>query len=267
MKHDLRPLSAVIALAAAAALSACASNAEQSPATQATSDAAGAELANGAVRIASVDRSTLQTDGSVRYVLDNASNEDQEHLTARVVFYYPPTGTGSIALPFDTDVTDEIGVLLFKGQRGYELRATSRAFADRKAKGDQVLATRLDVQVEELIPTTARDGGVGGTRLLNGQLECVGIASEDLRNGLDGAAPEFWVEIENVAGRAIGNVEARAVFIDGVRGVRTGETKWSKVPRLEPGSRVKVPFDLSGAGEVRNRPFVIQVRQGSGLFG
>lgn len=262
-----RGLFVAAALLASAVLAACGSTGPKDDPRQFSSDQAGDEPLENIVRIVEVDRSTLETDGTVRYRLANVSGEDQESLAARVIFYYPPTQQGGIALPYDTDVTVETTVVLFKGQDDYVFSATSRTFADRSAAGDAVLATRIDVQKEEPIAMVARDGATPGTRVLNGQLECVGISDEDLRLGLDGAAPQLWLDFENVGREALSSIQIKVLFLDTQGDRVTGETGWHDLPELGAGERGRVDVELDGAGTVRNRPFLVRVRQSSGLFG
>jgi hypothetical protein len=114
-----------------------------------------------AVRIVSVDRSAVNTDGSVRYVLENVTGEDQDTLTARITFFYPPSG--DFDLPYDTDVTEEMDVPLFKGQNDYVLSATSRVFAERAERGEKVLATNVSVSMAELVPIVAGRSNASGS--------------------------------------------------------------------------------------------------------
>ena len=228
-------------------------------------DVAGGEPLAGVVQIVSIDRSTVNTDGTVRYRVKNLTQQDQETLSARVIFYYPPSEGSDIALPYEADVID-VKLPLFKGQDNYELVATSEAFAERSAAGEAVLATELDVTLEVLVPVLARTAAAPGTRLLNGRLECVGISPEDARLGLDGTKPELWIEFENVSAKAVRNVQVSAVFMDTRGDVTTGETGWTRMSRVEPGERRRVELNLEGAGVVRNRPFLVRMKKGS-LFG
>ena len=243
--------------------------AEGTAATEFSSDAAGDQPVPGVVRIDRVDRSTLATDGTVRYYLDNVSGEDQENLTARVIFYYPPTQQSDIALPFDTDVTEEKSIALFRGQGGFEFAAASRAFTERQAAGESILATRIELIVEELVQTVARDDTSPGTLLLNGQLECVGISPWELRSGMEGGDPQLWLELQNVSAQRVSNVEVRVVFFDGDEDVRKAETAWAKLPALAPGERARATIDLAGIDltQARRWRFFVRTRQTSGLFG
>ena len=75
-----------------------------------------------------------------------------------------------------------------------------------------------------------------------------------------------WIELENISPIALPNLEVSAVFIDTRGDVTTGETRWTRLSRVEPGERQTVKLDLEGAGPVRDQPFLVRVRQGS-LFG
>jgi hypothetical protein len=233
--------------------------------TEYRSDVADDEPLAGVVRIVSVDRSSLNTDGTVRYRVKNLTGEDQQSLAARVVFYYPPSEDSGIELPFETDVID-VDLPLFKGQDNYELVAVSEAFEARSAAGYTVLATELDVTMEVPVPVVARTASAPGTLLYNGRFECVGISPEDERLGLDGAAPVLWIELENVSTREVRNVQISAVFMDTQGEGATGETAWARLPRVDAGARERVTLDLSEAGPVRDRPFLVRVKKGS-LFG
>lgn len=227
-----------------------------------SNDVAGDEPVPGVVRIVEVDRSALQTEGRVRYRLANLTRADVENLSARVTFYYPAREGAGIALPFETDVTEETAFVLFRGQEDYDLTATSRAFAERSEAGDQVLATEIDVLQAEPIPITARSGRASGTVLLDA-LECVAISPEDLRLGMDGAAPRLWFEFANTSGRPMNAVEMKVLFLDTLTKDVTGETTWQALPSFGPGESKRVEIDLAGAGQVRNRPFLVQMRFGS----
>ncbi len=226
-------------------------------------DQPGDEPVPGVVRIVEVDRSALGTTGTVRYRLANLTREDVDNLSARVTFYYPPSQGGTIALPFETDVTAETSFVLFKGQDDFDFTVTSRAFEERVAAGEKVLATKIDVLQAEPIAMTARENGVAGTLVLNDSVECVGISPEDLRLGLDGAPPQLWIEFENVSGRPLQSLELNVLFLDTQGEDVTGETGWQSMPSLAPGESQRVEVDLSKAGVVRNRPFLVQMRFGS----
>jgi len=249
--------------ALALALVACrgaTNDAGEAPA-QYSDDQPGDEPIPNTVRIVSIDRSRLQTDGTVTYRLENLTREDVDNLSARIVFYYPPTQGGDIALPFDTDVMDETSFTLVRGKQDYDIVSTSRAFPARSAAGDKVLATRLDVVQSEPVALTKREGDVAGTLVLNDQLECVDISDEDLRLGMEGAAPTLWIEFRNVWDRPVTGVVVQAVFLDTEGDRATYESDWSRLPNLAVGESGRVEFALTDAAAVRNRPFVVRVRR------
>jgi hypothetical protein len=63
------------------------------------------------------------------------------------------------------------------------------------------------------------------------------------------------------------NVQISVVFLDTQGEEKTGETGWHRMAPVAPGERQKVALDLSGAGDVAHRPFLVRVRQVSGLIG
>lgn len=229
-----------------------------------SNDQVGNEPVDGVIRIAAIDRDRLNVDGSVTYRIDNVSDEDLESLSATVVFYYPPSGDSEIALSFETDVTEERSVVLFKGQSGFEISATSRVFAERKAKNQKLLATRLDVTREELVAAVERDAETPGTRLFNGRLECVAISPEDDRVRFDN--PTLWVDLENISPRNVSNLEVKVVLLETVSRRRARESGWHKVKTLGPGQVGRATIDLSKLGRIFGEDILLKVRQSAGLF-
>ena len=209
-------------------------------------DAAGEAALAGVVRIAKVDRAP---DGKVTYYLENISGKTQEDLTYRIDFMFPPKSTGAIDVREDHRVTPEKDLVLLKSD-------TAKAVTEPNPEpGNQVQATRILVQDSPPVGVVARDASGAGTLLLNGTIECVGLSPEDDRFG---DSPTLWIELENVSGRPISSLEAKAVFVGSVD---KKQTKWTAVKDMKPGARARIAFDLAGMGRVSTYNFFVKIRQ------
>lgn len=212
----------------------------------------------GLLRIARVDRSQLNTTGTVRYYVENLAGRDIQDLSYRILFKWPPSST-DFDMPFESEVTDLQPLKLFDGAAAQELVGQSQLFAQRSAAGQQILSTELFVEADRPVAIVDRSGGSEGTRFVNGALECTALSSEDL---LYQSPPSLWIEFENVGSRRLSSLEIMAVFVD-TAGNTSAETAWADVPTIAPGGQARVTFDLSGAGNVRNREIRVKVRQKS----
>lgn len=212
----------------------------------------------GLMRIARVDRSAMNTSGTVRYFVENLAGRDVQDLSYRIVFKWPPASS-DFDMPFESEVTDLQPLKLFAGAAAQELVGQSAQFAARSAAGQQLLSTELYVEADRPVAIVDRSGGGEGTRFVNGALECTALSAEDL---LYQSPPSLWIEFENVGSRRLGSLEIMAAFVD-TSGNATAQTGWRDIPTASPGAKVRVDFDLSGAGTVRNREIRVKVRQKS----
>lgn len=212
----------------------------------------------GLMRIARVDRSAMNTSGTVRYFVQNLAGRDVQDLSYRIVFKWPPASS-DFDMPFESEVTDLQPLKLFAGAAAQELVGQSTQFAERSAAGQQLLSTELYVEADRPVAIVDRSGGGEGTRFANGALECTALSPEDL---LYQSPPSLWIEFENVGSRRLGSLQIMASFVD-TSGNATAQTEWRDIPTAAPGATVRVDFDLSGAGSVRNREIRVKVRQKS----
>lgn len=210
-------------------------------------DAPGTQVLPGVVTIADIDRSAMNTEGIVRYYIDNVSGEDQEDLVYFVQFFRPPTASG-IKIEFLSEPTTETPLVLFKSDRRREIAVRS----DDAATWKDISTTRLTVNKMEAVPTVAREGSQSGTTFLNGALECTGFQGDFFQ-----AEPALALELTNVSEKPATDLEIRVVFKDGKN---RKETDWKRLAPMKPGQSMDVSFDLSGMGrEVRGICWV-QVR-------
>lgn len=231
------------------AAAACASNGGGGKTgTPQMGDVAGTEALKGVVRIAKVDRGP---DGKVTYYLENISGKLQEDLTYRVYFTYPGGGQGAIEVREFTEISPERDLVLLKGDTA---KAVTEPNPDPKRT---VQTTKIEVQDSPPVGVVARDASGSGTPLLNGALECVGLSPEEDRFG---DSPTLWIEVENVSGKAISGLEAKAVFVGSAD---KKQSKWTGVKDLKPGARARVEFNLAGLGRLSTYTFFVKIRQQS----
>ncbi|MCE9634739.1 MAG: hypothetical protein K8T90_03450 [Planctomycetes bacterium] len=249
----LRLVAVALCAASAVSLGACASDGDGGSSGgggRSSSDAQGALLAD-AVRIASIDRNAVNTEGRVRYVVDNVSGADQEDLTWSVSFLFPPRQVESdISVAEESETTSERSLVMLRGDAGKVLDATCAAFNERRAAGQAVIGTRLRVAKNEPAFPMARSAGSPGTRFLN-KLEMVAVSNIE-----DASDPtELVLEFENISGSKASELEVQAVF------PRSGmRTKWRALPAAGAGQRTRAVLDLRGVN-IGDRQFLVKVRQ------
>lgn len=220
-----------------------------------TYDEGGTEI----VRIASVDRSTLETDGTVRYVLENVSGQNLEGLTYMVQFYLPATGAvgeGSISLGFDTELTLPQSLSLYTSEPRMQIEAKCS-----KWTGGKMLGTKIYVEEERPRPTIPRADASergSGTQFMNGLLECVSM------DGLFDSPMRLELTLENTSTQHIGGLLVQAVFLDLDAETPIGETEWESLPSAAPGQRIVKEFDVSKAART-GRNVWIRIKQGEVL--
>lgn len=219
------------------------------------SDAEGTVLA-GAVRITRIDRGTMNQDGKVRYTIENVSGVDQEDLAWSVSFVYPKGDSErDLGVSAVEETTAEKSLVLLRGEKNKVLDAQCGAFADRKARGQQITGTHLNVAPNPPVMTMARDADKGqpGTRFATGRIECVGMT--------DIWAPDeqITLEFENVSASKVANLELQVVFIDAA-GKPISRSKWRAIPSMAPGARAKTTVELQGL-DMGDRSFNVKVRQ------
>jgi hypothetical protein len=163
--------------------------------------------------------------------LKNVSGQDLENFTVRLLLFTPSTDKMS---EFDTEkVTDEVNKLYMND---------SHTLSVVPAGAGKLLKVDLAVSSGEaaLDPTTSREGGVPGSRLLGGRLEVVGI---DDRLTFENPAISFTVE--NVSGQVVEGIAFQVVLRK--RSGATVQTPWMELSgSLQPGARVQLPADFSG---------------------
>lgn len=220
-----------------------------------TADASGridssGEPIPGVVRIVGVDHAA---DGRVTYRVENISGKLQEDLAYRIRFRFPPTGNSAIEIRDDWETTAIRDLVLLKSDTAKEISA------DNPRPGSEIKETILNVENTPPVGAVARDAGPpgSGSLFLERALECVKMAGED-----EVRAGKLWIEVENVSGRRVTELEARAVFVDG-DGVKQAESKWIGMRDLEPAARGRVDFDISQLGRVAVFTLLIKVRQQS----
>lgn len=228
------------------ALAACQSNGEgDGGGVRTGNDAEGAVLID-AVRIAKIDRSTVNQDGKVRYWVDNISGTDQDDLAWSVSFLFPPQKS-DVSVTETAETTSERSLTLLRGDANKLLEAQCGAFAEMKARGQPVLGTRLNVAFSPPVMTLARDANTAGTRFL-GKIECVGQS-----NVWEG--DQLVLEFENITNAKVSDLELQVVFVD-----TRAKSKWRAIPAMGPGQRAKVAVDLKGL-DMGSRDFLVKVRQ------
>lgn len=217
-----------------------------------TSDAEGSVVA-GVARISRIDRSTVNQDGKVRYVLDNVSGADQEDLLWSVSFLFPgrSVGAGAISTDEQAETTSEKTLILLRGEQGKVLEAQCGALAEHRARGETVIGTRLNVAPNPPVPTLARTASQRGTMLASGRLECVG--QSDIESP---ASPtELVLEFENLSSAKVSDLELQVLFVSSrVR------SKWRAIPAMAPGQRGRVVVDLQGL-DIGDRSFLVKIQQ------
>lgn len=202
----------------------------------------------GVVRIAKVAHAP---DGKVTYYLENISGKVQEDLTYWIDFSYPAVGNGAIEIREDHRVTPERDLVLLKSDLDKPVTESN------PEPGKKVESTKITVQDSPPVAVVARDASGSGTPLLNGALECVGLSPEEDRFG---DSPTLWIEVENVSGKAISGLEAKAVFVGSAD---KKQSKWTGVKDLKPGARARVEFNLAGLGRLSTYTFFVKIRQQS----
>lgn len=215
---------------------------------RARTDEAGAVIAE-VVRVASVDRSSVNQDGRVRYVVDNLSAADTEDLVWSVTFVFPRgAGGGEIEVDEVAETTAERPLKLARGEKGRLLEAVCGQFAERRAAGQAVVGTRLNVLVNPPVFTVARDAsGNPGTRFANNRIECVGQSDIYADDGT------LSIEFENVSDRRVSDLRVQVVFTES-----RDRTKWKAIPEMAPGQRAKVTLDIRGL-RLGARDFLVKV--------
>lgn len=243
----------VVAAAALCAAGCSSSGAGGGGGASFVSDHADGEPLPGVVKIVKVERAQ---DGRVTYTLANVSGKLQEDLAYHVNFMYDPSVKSAIEIREDREVSPERDLVLLKSDAAKEI------VVENPRPGHAVRATVIEVQDSPPVAAVAREGGVAGTgtTFLNRTLECVAMASEDeIRAGT------LWIEVENVSGRAVSELEAKAVFVDAMDAGHTkhGETKWTTVKDVKPGAKSRIDFNIAGLGKVSNFTFLVKIRQQS----
>ena len=241
------PRMPVVTLVLAAALAGCKSGGQTTSASGRI-DSAGEPLP-GIVKIVGVDSGA---DGRITYRLENISGKVQEDLSYRIAFRYPETETSAFKL-YEWDAAPLRDLVLLKSDTAKEISA------DNPRPGSEIKETILNVENTPPVGAVARDDGPpgSGSLFLERALECVKMAGED-----EVRAGKLWIEFENVSGRRVTELEARAVFVDG-DGAKQAESKWIGMRDLEPAARGRVDFDISGLGRVAVFTLLIKVRQQS----
>jgi len=169
-------------------------------------------------------------------VLKNMSGEDLDDLTARLIFFFPPTDRYS---EYSTEPVDD----LFKIYRN----DTHTLSVTPSGRGE-ILKVELHVASgqQSLQPTVAREGGSPGSRVLGGLLECVGVDDQ-----LTFEHPAITFTVENVSSESIDMFEYQVVLRK--RGAVIAETEWQFVDQgLAPGRRISLKAELGtdvGAAE------------------
>lgn len=221
--------------------------------TDSMSDRAGDEPLPSIVRIKSVDRAP---DGTARYVVANISGRDQEDLAYFISFFFPspPEEDDRVAIKKlgDRETTPQRDLVL--------LRGTEREISAQNPRpGAPCLGTTIDVVNNEAVPVVMR-ADTAGTLFLNKSLECVAMSGEDdLR-----VSKKLWLEFENVSGRPVSEIEAKAQFHDpGAANAKVAETKWMTLRDVQPQQRTRVEFDLSALPRLSNTIFLVKIRQQS----
>ncbi len=240
-------------------LGACASGGEGGGGGAATGgyDQAGSRVGDvggsAIARVVSVDTSALQTEGKVKYVIENATGTDLEDLLYSVSFHFPPGKVqDEIQVTEEQEASSERPLTLYKNDRQKVIEAVCPNWGGPTRVG-KVRGTSLMIQNEPPVPVLPRTATDSGTRLFNNRLECTAIATRD---ELDAETPRLWVELENTDAqkRKAADLEIQVVFPNG--GTRT---KWKSVPTIQPGGRVKVDLDLRGV-ELGDKEFLVKVR-------
>lgn len=244
----------LVVLAAAFAAAGCASDGSGGGGSASVkNDYADSEPLPGVVRIVKIVRAP---DGKATYTLSNISGKLQEDLACHVNFIYDPSVDGAIAVRENREVSPERDLVLLKSDTAKDV------VFENPRPGQPVRATIIEVQDSPPVAAVARDGAqMGtGTTFLNRALECVGMASEDeIRDG------KLWIDVENVSGRAVTELEAKAVFVDPLDKdhAKHGETKWTTVKDVKPGARTRIAFNIADLGRVSNYTFLVKIRQQS----
>jgi hypothetical protein len=202
-------------------------------------------------RSVKVDRTTVNQDGRVRYWIENISGQDQEDLVWSVTFHLPPEVKDGLEVPEQGEVTSERGLVLYKDDKARLVEAECPNWTEIRARGKKILSTTLNLQVQQPVPTIARNATERGTVFDGGRLECVGMDPDDLL-GKDST----WIEFENVSSRKLLDLELQYVFAGAA-----ARTKWKSIPALAPGQRARVEVDLRGLGLGTDRDFMVKVRQ------
>lgn len=223
--------------------------------TRGGSDSEGALLGD-AVRITAIDRSTMNTDGKVRYTVENVSGVDQEDLAWTVSFVFPMgESERELGVSAAEETTAEKSLVLLRGEKNKVLEAQCGAFGDRRARGQQVTGTHLNVTTNQPVMTTARrpETGTPGTRFATGRIECVAMSD------IYAPGDQLTIEFENVSTTKVGNLELQVVFIDAA-GKAISRSKWRAIPAMAPAARAKATVDLAGL-DMGDRSFLVKVRQ------
>lgn len=247
--RDLKGMGSAIVVAAAALAAAACGSSGGGGGSQYASDAVGQLVApDQVVRIVELDRAELEKDGRVRYRVENVSGKDQLDLVWSVTFQFPSEVRDGMVMPEVSETTSEMPLKLLAGGKSEMLVATCPNYARYASAKIPVLATRLNLQVEEPVRTVARGAdGTPGTVFLSGKIECVGM-----ENDLYGKSV-LWLEFQNVTQTRLPPFEVQAVFPE--TGARTKRKSGSA---LEPGQRTRVELELDGL-DLGDREFAVKV--------
>ncbi len=180
----------------------------------------------------------------VTVVLKNVAGQALEGLTIQMIFLSPSTDGMS---EFDSEkVIDEVNKL-YKNE--------SHTLSVNRGGRGKLLEVRLNVSSGEtrFMPTTTREGGVPGSRLLGGLLEVVGVD-----NRLTFEPPSISFTVENVSNKVVEGFGFQVVLRQ--RNGKLVETRWQEVVEsLPPGGKLTLSADLSG-NDVGAAESVLKIR-------
>jgi hypothetical protein len=164
------------------------------------------------------------------FVLKNTSAEDLDDLTARVIFFFPPTDNFS---EFSTEKVED----LFKVYRNDEhtISVTPSSAEELRHVEFDVTSGQMSLQA-----TVTREGASPGSRLLGGMLECVGV-----EDNLTFEHPTITFVVENVSSETVSMFEYQIVLRK--QGVVLTQTEWQFVDQeIAPGRRASLKADMGG---------------------
>jgi len=164
-------------------------------------------------------------DRMMTFTLANRGGKPLEDLTARVLFYLPPSGVQA----YDTEAV-ELPFSAFAGE-SIPLRVTPK---DTRPIEGWALFVQPAV-------TVSREGAARGSTFLENTLECVGITDR-----LTALEPSLSFEIMGISGETQELLEYEVVLTK--LGKATWRSGWLPIPgKIEPDQAITITPDVSGS--------------------